>query len=156
MFTKENAAFFGKRGAEALWRNPKPKPSTANSPLIPEDGYVKRRQGRVRAQIENVSDMLDKERDPQRLDRLAAALERLVDMERVLDGRPLPGNMKPQDRPREQSGVLGWIGQQSARQRQDEQPKPAAPAPQAVVVPESDPGPQAATPETPPDTKTAA
>lgn len=63
--------------------------------LAPDAGYLSKRLSRVREQIENVSDMLDKERDPQKLDRLAATLERLSDLERCLDNRPLPGSRRP-------------------------------------------------------------
>lgn len=64
-------------------------------PLPDPDLYLSRRLYRVREQIERLSDMLDQEEDPAKLDRLASALERLAEMERVLDNRPGPGNRRP-------------------------------------------------------------
>lgn len=64
-------------------------------PVLTGENYTARRLIRVREQIDRVSDMLDAETDPQKLDRLAAALERLTELERKLDNRPLPGSRRP-------------------------------------------------------------
>lgn len=69
------------------------------APVQTESDYLQRRLSRVREQIDRVSDMLDAETDPQRLDRLAAALERLTELERKLDNRPLPGSRRPGKEP---------------------------------------------------------
>jgi DNA repair ATPase RecN len=63
--------------------------------LLPQDDYIQRRIARVREQIEMLSDMLDQEEDPNKLDRLASAIDRLDEMERKHAGRPLPGSLKP-------------------------------------------------------------
>jgi len=57
--------------------------------------YVDKRRARVRLQLERIDDMMMKETDPQRLDRLASAQNRLSEQERILDGRPLPGSNRP-------------------------------------------------------------
>ena len=64
-------------------------------PLPDPDDYTSRRLFRVREQIERLSDMLDEETDPQKLDRLACALGRVSEIERQLSNRPLPGSLRP-------------------------------------------------------------
>lgn len=61
----------------------------------PQDTYLASRLARVRKQIDQLSDMLDEETDPQRLDRLACALARVSEIERQLAGRPMPGSRRP-------------------------------------------------------------
>lgn len=53
---------------------------------------------RVRAQMRRLDEMLSRERDPLSLDRLARALAVLAEQERLLDGRPLPGSLRPRTR----------------------------------------------------------
>jgi hypothetical protein len=55
---------------------------------------------RVRAQISMVQDQIDAELakrnvSGQQVDRLAASFEKLTEIERVMDGRPLPGSRRP-------------------------------------------------------------
>lgn len=64
-------------------------------PLPADDSYVERRLSRVRQQIEVLSDMLESESDPQKIDRLASAIARLAEYERQLANRPLPGSRRP-------------------------------------------------------------
>jgi hypothetical protein len=59
------------------------------------DSYAERRLSRVRMQLDRVDEMVMKEKDPQKLDRLASAQARLSEQERVLAGRPLPGAFRP-------------------------------------------------------------
>jgi len=63
--------------------------------LAPEEEYRIRRLARVRAQLEKLDDMISKERDPQKLDRLASAQSRLSAQEFALAGRPMPGSRRP-------------------------------------------------------------
>jgi hypothetical protein len=51
---------------------------------------------RVRKQLERLDDLMKQETDPAKLDRLAAALYRLSEQERIMSGRPLPGSYKPE------------------------------------------------------------
>lgn len=59
------------------------------------DDYMARRLARVRTQIERLSAMLDKEKEPQKIDRLTAALERVSKLEFAYANRPMPGTWKP-------------------------------------------------------------
>ncbi len=74
---------------------PQPKP-----PVEPVTEYASRRLNRVRGQIERLNERIDDllnddEVDAGAIDRLANALSRLQDMERIMDGRPLPGSKRP-------------------------------------------------------------
>lgn len=89
-FTPENAREMAARALKAK-RAACGYVSVENAP----DPYIAGRLTRVRKQIERLSDMLDSEIDPQKLDRLAAAIERLAKQEQNLAGRPLPGSFKP-------------------------------------------------------------
>ena len=65
-----------------------------------ETDYATKVLVRVRAQLDLVNIALTKELerpaiDAQAVDRLAAAQSRLADQERILDGRPMPGSLKP-------------------------------------------------------------
>ena len=71
---------------------PQPIPQPA---AIPADYYVQGRLARVREQIERLSDMLDEETDPQKIDRICAGIERLSKIEGNLANRPLPGSRRP-------------------------------------------------------------
>jgi hypothetical protein len=64
--------------------------TTANVP-----DYVAQRLVRVRKQLDRLDRLIMTVEDPQKLDRLASAQARLAEQERILDGRPLPGSLKP-------------------------------------------------------------
>lgn len=70
-------------------------PQTAAQPPAQVDDYSARRIMRVREQLNRIDDMLLREEDPQKIDRLASAQLRLSEQERILAGRPLPGSRKP-------------------------------------------------------------
>jgi hypothetical protein len=62
--------------------------------------YAERRLARVRKQLDMLDDEISaelrkKHPDGQRIDRLAAASSRLAEQERLLDGRPMPGSLRP-------------------------------------------------------------
>ncbi len=72
--------------------------------IAPGNDFASATLGRVRAQVLALLDLLQAESakrrpDGQRLNWLAAALERLAELERRLAGRPMPGTVKPQARP---------------------------------------------------------
>lgn len=58
--------------------------------------FTEKALARVRLQLDQVYEAFRKERDPQKLDRLAAAQSRLAEQERQLSNRPLPGTLRPQ------------------------------------------------------------
>jgi len=62
---------------------------------LPKNSYLRERVLCVRQHIQRVSGMIDVENDAQRLERLAAALSKLEEIERNLCGRPLPGSRRP-------------------------------------------------------------
>ena len=66
-------------------------------PLPRDDSYVERRLARVREQLLRLDGFLDSEDDPGKIDRLASAIHRLSEIERVLAGRPTPGQRKPKE-----------------------------------------------------------
>ena len=70
---------------------------------VADPTFGDRIKARVRTQIEAVLDSIEKEGDPQRLDKLASAFERLAEIERKLDMRPVPASIKTgsQDRKRD-------------------------------------------------------
>ena len=68
-------------------------------PQTSSESYVDKRLTRVRAQIDMLSDMLEAEQDPQKIDRLANAITRLSGLEREYANRPLPGTLKPSSKP---------------------------------------------------------
>ena len=63
--------------------------------LQPDEIYRNQRLARMRTQLEKVDAMIEKERDPQKLDRLASAQARLSVQEFALAGRPMPGSRRP-------------------------------------------------------------
>ena len=64
------------------------------------DQFTVARLVRVRKQLTRLDAMMERERDARNLDRLASAQSRLAEQERLLSGRPLPGQRRPApDRP---------------------------------------------------------
>lgn len=89
-------------------------PDSAHSP----DEYSARTLTRVRQQMDLLADMMLKETDPARIDRLAAAFAKLAEVERQHAGRPMPGSLRPSNRP----AAGGMI----------EQPQTSAPSPSSA------------------------
>ncbi len=99
-FTPQNAREMAVRSLESR-RERKSKREDASAfphptpqETAPDPNYVARRLARVREQLDRVDCMMMKEKDPQKLDRLASAQARLAEQERILDGRPLPGSRR--------------------------------------------------------------
>ena len=102
------------------------RPLEQAQPAGPEPAldFTAELQAAVRARVRDILAGLQRETTKQRLDgaqldRLASALERLADLERVLDGRPLPGSRRP---PREDAP--------SSRSAGPQRRGPVAPVPQ--------------------------
>jgi hypothetical protein len=105
LFTRETAAEMARRSnavqAERrrengiLHRDSQTVASTADHATPNRDTYAAMRLARVRDQLNRIDQMMQSEKDPQKLDRLAAASMRLSDQEFALAGRPKPGNCKP-------------------------------------------------------------
>lgn len=106
LITRETAREYARKANEAkrakqaaLLANP---PAPASDPAKP-DPYLSAKLGRVRKQIEAVDKLIESASDPQAVDRFAAALARLYEIERQLAGRPLPGSLRPTGKPTQQS-----------------------------------------------------
>lgn len=102
LWSPAQARQFAHAGAHARWHSPRrPPASSAILALNAEPAaFPDTLLARVRAQVSGLCTLIDEETvkrkpDAQRLDRLAAALERLAELERRLDGRPLPGSRRP-------------------------------------------------------------
>lgn len=130
----------GRKGAQARWRPVEPPaiPEPMPAPMPEDPSFPSELKARVRAQTLETLSRLEEENargknvDGAKLDRLASALERLAELERVLDGRPGPGNRRP---PREDPPA----------------PRPtAAPRPPAIPTPASPTTPRALEPPEPP------
>jgi len=98
-FTRENASEMARRANLVRWSPENRAKTVWDAPevsrAIPEDDYRSQRLLRVRKQLDRVDRMMMTEDDPSRLDRLASAQNRLSEQERILDGRPTPGQLKP-------------------------------------------------------------
>ncbi len=65
------------------------------------EDHLGKRHARVRKQLDRIDAMVREEMDLQKIARLASASAWLSEMERVLDGHPLPGSRRPgQDKPK--------------------------------------------------------
>ena len=101
LFTSENARELGQRGAKERWAKAKAREAEEQEAarvsriVATPDGFTGQIITRTREHIVRLSDMIAAERDAMKLDRLASALSRLSELERVLSGRPLPGSFKP-------------------------------------------------------------
>lgn len=101
-WTPEQAREMAKRGnaAKAALRAAA-RERAANLPALAQDlSFPDRTKARLRAQVELLLTRIDEEAvktnaDGARLDRLASAVERVLELERILDGRPGPGNRRP-------------------------------------------------------------
>ncbi len=92
--TKENAVEMQRRSAAAQRaRKEAQLKAVADIPLDSEE-FRMRRLNRVRAQLERVDRMIERETDPSRLDRLASAVARLNEQERQLSNRSMPPTLK--------------------------------------------------------------
>ena len=107
-------------------------PGTPHVPHAPQhtEDYQPRVVTRVRKQITHLNNLFDSETDPQKLDRLASALARLYEIERLASGRPLPGSMRPSPAPtrrQSQSYAAPMIEDDVATTPAPEAPAPAKP-----------------------------
>ena len=93
-----NARELGLKSAEAR-RQRKAELEQLKNEASPDQLYTVQRVAEVREQIRAFNEKLNQEDDPMRLDRLVNAIYRLTELERVLSGRPLPGQLKPTSRP---------------------------------------------------------
>lgn len=112
-FTKENAAEMARRGAvtrrrkyqERKLREERDRQRAAQvlADTDPTADYITIRIGRIRAQLDRLDEMLLLEADPQKLSWLATCTAKLAEQERVLSGRPQPGQLRP-SAPRRRNG----------------------------------------------------
>ncbi len=96
-FTAETARLAALKSAQVRQAKASAEPEPFLTAPIPAqaDDYLAKRLSRVRGQIERLSVLLDEEDEPQKLDRLSAALDRLSKLEFAYSNRPMPGTWKP-------------------------------------------------------------
>ena len=101
MITAENARDLQRKGVEARKAYQKERELQETlaaiaviAPVVADD-YIAAKLVRVRKQLARLDDLLDEESDPQKIDRLASAIARLSEIERILRGSPLPGSRRP-------------------------------------------------------------
>lgn len=95
-FTKANAkAMAAKSHAAKAQRKADRLKALADDAKPEPDSYRTERLARVRKQLSRLDSMMERESDPQKLDRLASAQYRLSEQERILAGRPNPGSLRP-------------------------------------------------------------
>lgn len=104
-FTSENAARFGRMGADARRRKQEQIVAAAQAEeqrqsdlardLLPADDYLRERLLYVRRQLKRLDEMLLVENDAQKLSWLATTTAKLAEQERVICGRPMPGQYRP-------------------------------------------------------------
>lgn len=107
LITPANAREMALRSAAARrLRREREERAKLNPPAAPQcpsleasELYVARRLAKVRDQLDRVDAMFDACRDPIGLDRIAAVLARLSELERQLANRPLPGSRRPRSEP---------------------------------------------------------
>jgi hypothetical protein len=99
-FTKQNAREMNARSQAARKaRAIRDRKSALLLTLVPSidrpptelDPYVLARLARVRSQLSRIDELIERERDPNKLERLASASMKLSDQEFALAGRPKPG-----------------------------------------------------------------
>lgn len=102
LFTPETAREYGRRGnaAKAILRAAARESAALATQAASEPAYLEKVKARARAQVLVLLTRIEEESakpkiDGGTLDRLASALERLAELERVLDGRPSPGTRRP-------------------------------------------------------------
>lgn len=95
LFTPEVARMNAAKSAEVRRANAQAK-RNGITPLASTDAaYLRKRLARVRLQIEDMNKRLDAEQDPQAVQWIVNSIYRLTELERVIAGRPLPGQLKP-------------------------------------------------------------
>lgn len=105
LITPANAAEMSAKGHAAKAKLLEDLRQAANPvPPATDNSYIQRSLLRVREQIEQVNKRMDEALtadvlDAGAIDRLANALTRLREMERVMDGRALPGSKRPSSKP---------------------------------------------------------
>lgn len=99
-FTKENAREMALRGRVKARENRLKRLQERLAPDAPtarNGGYVAERIVCVRSQIEALDRRLSKARTAKDIKFLADSIAKLCEVERVLSGRPLPGQLRPKN-----------------------------------------------------------
>jgi hypothetical protein len=101
-WSREAAAIAGARGreAQALRRKNQPRIAASLEPLPRQPNFGEVLLAHTRARVTELFNHLalltaSTKVDFSQVDRLASAIERLAELERRLDGRPLPGSRRP-------------------------------------------------------------
>lgn len=101
LFTPENARLMAQRATEARTRYRAERLARLNDPLPepvkPDENaiYVEKRIVQTRRQIESLDKRLERCKDAKDLKFIADSIFKLAELERVLSGRPAPGQFRP-------------------------------------------------------------
>jgi hypothetical protein len=153
LFTRENAAMLGQKGAIARWAKP-PEPPLPETIAQMTEEFADRRLMRVREQLEKLDALAAGEKDTKRLKELADATTRLSEQERILAGRPLPGSRRPSSDKQERRRILDLAPVGIAGQITDVAQVPMAPTARPYAGEYDDPPGLVRAPEAAADTPT--
>lgn len=109
-FTPENAREMARRATEARKRKQAERLRRLNEPEPPPvapDKYVETQLACIRAQIDKLNRAIMRMVDAKKLHWLCGAVAKLREQERILDGRPLPGQLRPSGaKPRKSGNIV--------------------------------------------------
>jgi hypothetical protein len=104
-FTSENAKELGalghkaraenKRASASIQKTPETVQVTTPQESTQEESFSSKLLTRARARIDSIIEMLTLTKDSKEVEQLTRALAALAELERKLDGRPLPGSRRP-------------------------------------------------------------
>ena len=133
LFTSQNAREMAALSAEARRRLPLDKSALPAQAVIPTDDYPIRRLSRVRAQLNTLDTRLEAELkrpnpDTRKIKETVEAQVRLAEQERILAGRPTPGQRKPKEETAPTTNAaVAWLADAIDLQPEPQVVPPAAP-----------------------------
>lgn len=130
-FNRENAREMSRRGNLARWSRPDPVPKTPETiPATPANvPCPDERLSLLAEQITRTRDALNSDKlEPHHRAALLRALCELLDKERIAQGKPLPGSLKPPSAPRLKRGPSSVLVDEVQAAPVIEQPAAVVPA----------------------------
>lgn len=97
-FTSETSREMARRALLARAANKVKRMARLNAPLpvpVKAEEYVEKRISQVRAQIDALNAKLERTKEPRDLKFIAESIVKMSELERVLSGRPSPGQFRP-------------------------------------------------------------
>lgn len=97
LITSQNAVSMALRSHQARRQRKlaeQAKPARPQPPPEDADTFLRNSITRARGTIERLSNLLDKETEPSKINHLCTGLAKLYETERILSNRPAPGNLR--------------------------------------------------------------